>query len=424
MKKILIRKATIEDAEYIAILARVTFTETFGKYFKDKQDLINYYDSTFSVSKLRLSIAKTNNVFWVAFCDELPVGYAKLKLISTTEFIDSNSVSQLQKIYVLNDFLSISQIEEGKTLDEAIKSAEEVLFNYSKLTPFEKQYMRRIIPFYTFMSRNLALQAKVLATNPAFVANQMKGFNAASGVADDLSTEEEEGIPDYLLKQLGVKMGTNKLGQPQILAGFGLPIEEFLNRFSGEKGFAWNTITNTIVSSNPIIKFPIEKASGVDLFYGKPIAEINKADGIKSMFDSMPKPVSDQLKNAIGYYEKEQPLYDSNGKMVGRTIKAYADPVKLHLLRNLPTARLQSTSDFLNDPGQTIESKALRFFTGAKLYSIDTEREKFFKELERKKELQKFLVDVLGYKTFESIYKPKSISNLPLEGEEDKTNNE
>lgn len=120
MKKVLIRKATIGDAEYIAILARVTFTETFGKHFRDRQDLINYYDSTFSVSKLRSSIAKTNNVFWIAFCDELPVGYAKLKLISTTEFIDSNSVSQLQKIYVLNDFLSIKigQILQDCMFDE------------------------------------------------------------------------------------------------------------------------------------------------------------------------------------------------------------------------------------------------------------------------------------------------------------------
>lgn len=47
---------------------------------------------------------KTNNIFWIAFCDELPVGYAKLKKYSKCDFI--NSVSQLQKIYVLKDFLS------------------------------------------------------------------------------------------------------------------------------------------------------------------------------------------------------------------------------------------------------------------------------------------------------------------------------
>ena len=106
MQQLIIRKATLEDAEYISLLARVTFTETFGRYFRDNQDLLDYYENTFSVAKMRASLTKANNVFWIAFFDELPVGYAKLKKFSKSEFIDSNSVSQLQKIYVLKDFLS------------------------------------------------------------------------------------------------------------------------------------------------------------------------------------------------------------------------------------------------------------------------------------------------------------------------------
>lgn len=117
MKQIFIRKASIDDAEFIALLARVTFTETFAAHFRDRQDLINYYDTTFSVSKMRSSITKTNNVFWIAFCDDLPVGYAKLKLFSKSQFIDSDSVSQLQKIYVLSDFL---YMKIGQKLREAI----------------------------------------------------------------------------------------------------------------------------------------------------------------------------------------------------------------------------------------------------------------------------------------------------------------
>ena len=61
---------------------------------------------TFGVSKIRTSLSKDNNVFWIAFFDELPVGYAKLKWFSKSDFIDSDSISQLQKIYVLKDFLA------------------------------------------------------------------------------------------------------------------------------------------------------------------------------------------------------------------------------------------------------------------------------------------------------------------------------
>ena len=107
MHKIKTRLAEKKDAEYIALLARITFTETFGHFFRDRQDLLNYYDSTFSVEKIERSISKSNNIYLISFIDRLPVGYAKLKLNSKSEFIESENICQLQKIYVLKDFLSM-----------------------------------------------------------------------------------------------------------------------------------------------------------------------------------------------------------------------------------------------------------------------------------------------------------------------------
>jgi len=80
-----IRLAKKEDAPLIALLERVTFTKTFGLFFRDQKDLIDYYNFTFSVKKIEAGIEKTNNVFWVAFVNRLPVGYAKLKLHSPSE---------------------------------------------------------------------------------------------------------------------------------------------------------------------------------------------------------------------------------------------------------------------------------------------------------------------------------------------------
>ena len=107
MNNLEIRLANKEDAQFIALLGRVTFTETFGHLFQDKQDLLNYFDHTFAVDKIEKSIAKLDNVFWIAFVNRLPVGYAKLKLHSESAFIQSESICQLQKIYVLKDFLSM-----------------------------------------------------------------------------------------------------------------------------------------------------------------------------------------------------------------------------------------------------------------------------------------------------------------------------
>ena len=123
MEQLIIRKANIEDAQFMALLARVTFTETFGHYFSNKPDLLDYYDKTFSVSKIKASLAKENNVFWISFLNELPVGYAKLKKVSNYVFIDSDKVSQLQKIYILKDFISkkIGYKMQAEMFKEAIK---------------------------------------------------------------------------------------------------------------------------------------------------------------------------------------------------------------------------------------------------------------------------------------------------------------
>ncbi|MDF1697292.1 MAG: GNAT family N-acetyltransferase [Saprospiraceae bacterium] len=105
--KIVTRIATKEDAATIALLGRVTFSDTFGDLFRDRSDLLEYFKKTFTVEKIESSILKSSNIFWLALADGLPVGYAKLKLDSLSSFLPTQRVCQLQKIYVLNDFLSL-----------------------------------------------------------------------------------------------------------------------------------------------------------------------------------------------------------------------------------------------------------------------------------------------------------------------------
>ena len=102
-----IRIAKKEDAALIALLGRTTFSQAFGTLFSDLEDLKTYLDTTFSVAKIENSLGKANNVYWIAFVNRLPVGYAKLKLDSPSAFLGAGRVSQLQKIYVLQNFLSM-----------------------------------------------------------------------------------------------------------------------------------------------------------------------------------------------------------------------------------------------------------------------------------------------------------------------------
>ena len=120
MEQMKIREATVADAEFISLLARITFSETFSQLFDDKHELFNYYYKTFSVPKIRASLQDDNNLFLLAIHEELPIGYAKLKKSAPSPFIDSKNVSQLQHIYLLQDYMSkrIGQHLINKVFDE------------------------------------------------------------------------------------------------------------------------------------------------------------------------------------------------------------------------------------------------------------------------------------------------------------------
>lgn len=101
-----IRRADDRDATTIALVGRITFTETFGHLFRDHAcDLRVYLDATFDVAKVVVSLNKPENAYWLALKGGLPVGYAKLKHPSSPPGCAAQEGAQLQKIYVLREFL-------------------------------------------------------------------------------------------------------------------------------------------------------------------------------------------------------------------------------------------------------------------------------------------------------------------------------
>jgi ribosomal protein S18 acetylase RimI-like enzyme len=139
-----IRKANANDAEIISLLGRITFSDTFEVFFNQKKDLSDYLDNTFSVDKISNSLVKNENVYYVALLNNLPVGYAKLKLNSASEFVSFDKVCQLQKIYILTDFIATGI---GKQLQNTLIEDATVLGNeYIWLSVLDEN--ERAIKFY------------------------------------------------------------------------------------------------------------------------------------------------------------------------------------------------------------------------------------------------------------------------------------
>ncbi len=280
----------------------------------------------------------------------------------------------------------VTALNQGKSVDEALKLAEVAGFDYRALTRFESQILRRIIPFYSFTRKNLELQLKTLGENPQRI-NQVLSFFENISDAGGLSEEEKQALPDYLKEQLTVSFGKNKLGQPIVAGGFGTPIEQ-----PGQV----SSLRKILSSLNPILKLPLERALGKDFFQDRPIKEIVDA----KQYQILP----DFIKDFISFREVQKK--DKTGK----AYTAYtADPEKLHILRNLPTTRLFSYLYEIYRPEQeTIPgAKALNLFTGVKPKPIDLETVEYFRNRDKQRDLEELLIRAGVLKEFRTTFTPK-----------------
>ncbi|SHH56009.1 GNAT family N-acetyltransferase [Winogradskyella jejuensis] len=139
-----IRPATIADAEVLALLGRVTYSESHGHFIDNNDDLMAYMETAFSVSKTKQDITDPKNRFYISYADDLPVGYAKLVLNSGYEDMHSENSCQLERIYILKDFIPLKIGQQFLTFLEAEAKALE--FNTIWLSVYNKN--ERAIRFY------------------------------------------------------------------------------------------------------------------------------------------------------------------------------------------------------------------------------------------------------------------------------------
>jgi len=104
---ITINKAKETDSEVLALLGNITYTESHSHFIDNKNDLMKYNENAFSISKTKKDIKDPKNTFYILYKDDLPIGYAKLVLKSTNENVASENNCQLERIYILNDFIPL-----------------------------------------------------------------------------------------------------------------------------------------------------------------------------------------------------------------------------------------------------------------------------------------------------------------------------
>lgn len=142
-------------------------------------------------------------------------------------------------------------LENGyKSADDFVRSA---LFDYSDLSKFENSVMRKIFPFYTFMRKNTEFHLKNFGKNArrySQIYDLAKNLYESNGIS-------EGDLPDYVSESLQIPIGETEDGKirylklnPSFIEAFQLP-------------------SNLASGLNPLIRTPLEMASGVQLFTGR-----------------------------------------------------------------------------------------------------------------------------------------------------------
>lgn len=202
----------------------------------------------------------------------------------------------------------------------AAEVVEKLHFDYSRLSPTEKEVFKRAAPFYTFTKRAAALVFDTLMERP--------GGALAQTIRATSQGQTDEPAPEYVRQTAAIPIGTLDDGSQRYLTGFGLAHEDPLS-FGG--GGVRGTLAEVGSRLNPLIKGPLEWTFNESLFQRGPLGGRDLGD--------MDPTIGRTLQN-IGLQEPGP---------VGRA-KPFLHPGFEHLAVNTPASRLLNTTRTLTDP--------------------------------------------------------------------------
>jgi hypothetical protein len=286
--------------------------------------------------------------------------------------------------------LFVKHLQDGYGPTEAAARVKKFLFDYQQLSPFERNIMTRLFPFYKWTKKNMALTLEELARQPGKYSAMFKAGRPA-----DMGPEADA-LPWYLKGSMKVKL-TKGYGQATFITGIDLPAHSAIDTiFNGSVKESMGQMAGMLA---PAIKTPLEWWTHHEFFSGRDLRERQRIDGLMQIVKRMPPEIHDWLEVAT----RENPTtgeleYTMNGT------KAYL------LFRSWAHSR------FLNTWNQTVRAdpkeqvNAVELMTGFDTHEVDlsTDQKKILRR--RIKLLEQRLIErgVLNEKP--GAYQPRGVT--------------
>lgn len=264
------------------------------------------------------------------------------------------------------------------------------LFDYQNLSNFERSFMRRVIPFYTFTRKNLELQAKTLLSTPGRVESQLTAIRTLGDTisgGQGLTPQEEAALPDWIKSGINV-LATRKGSTVSVLTGFGTPIEQPFQALQ----------PNALLGSvSPLIRLPVEQASGYSFYQGKMLSDVTNAAAFK---DAPPA-----IKQLIGFTAIQGTRSDGSPFTWYESL----NPSMMNLVLNVPfTGRVLSGLKQMQTADIDTQYKLLQQTVGVRPYSFDIQQEQAKRERAMEDQLSTLLTNAGVTAQFTKTYIPKN----------------
>lgn len=171
--------------------------------------------------------------------------------------------SNLETVQRMNLFLG--RLKQGDDVEEAARKVDQFLFDYSDLTEFEQNTMKRVIPFYTFMRKNIPMELEAMLNTPSIFRNLNYGFDEFEKM--DESTVPENKRNEWRQDYVSIPYSRNLTGTSENVGiNPNLPYQQ-LDRLELDK---------ILGSTSPLIKAPLELYTGQYAYTGMDIDNLGE----------------------------------------------------------------------------------------------------------------------------------------------------
>lgn len=268
--------------------------------------------------------------------------------------------------------------KRGFSPEQAAEVVKEIHFDYSRasMAPFERDFMRRVVPFYVYTRNAMPWTMNQLATYPGGSLAQTIKATARAHKTEDLA-------PEYISETASVPIKTLPDGSKRYLTGLGLGFEDptsFMTPSLKQVGL------EAISRTNPIIKGPLEYAFGQSAFQKGPFGGRALED-----LDPVLGRTLANIGQLTGLRNKDSAVRLPKGELIE------------HAISNSPISGLMTALRTATDPRKGIPTKAANLLTGLRFTDVSPQA----MDMEVQRRASQIERSLLGGRSFTRSFVPK-----------------